>query len=452
MQNQSIPSLTNELLCCMKDNLEFLDNELPQAVSILEQYVASRHLPKGSMTGDPFDDISHSIMILGSVLEMVPPSSKKRYGHDLLPSWAYSEDNPLQMLLMKAEKLSALDSACSEYFDGQTGNSINVMTLDDLSIVSGRAIGSIRNTVHMGDIQTLKLEDVVNAEKQPIAQKVFISFDEAHRWLSAKNAYEQPQLVDKTPNYALLIRDHVHPFSGKKLPDFLKIREKGELTIYYAPFEYVNKNARVVLCGITPGAAQAEIALNIYAEQLREGKDNQLALKGAKEKASFAGPMRRALIEMLDHVGLQSALGISSCHELFDTSQDLVHYTSALKNPVFFRGDNYTGNPKMLHEDILKAEIEQHLASEVQQLSENTIYIPLGPKPAEALLYLARRGLLKDSQILTGLPHPSGANAERIAYFCGRKPKEALSNRTNAESIDVAVIDIRKKIELHTKK
>lgn len=35
-----------------------------------------------------------------------------------------------------------------------------------------------------------------------------------------------------------------------------------------------------------------------------------------------------------------------------------------------------------------------------------------------------------------GMPHPSGANAERIAYFLGRKPKAALSAKTNADTID----------------
>jgi hypothetical protein len=31
--------------------------------------------------------------------------------------------------------------------------------------------------------------------------------------------------------------------------------------------------------------------------------------------------------------------------------------------------------------------------------------------------------------VLVGLPHPSGANAERIAFFLGRKAQHALSGR-----------------------
>ena len=36
------------------------------------------------------------------------------------------------------------------------------------------------------------------------------------------------------------------------------------------------------------------------------------------------------------------------------------------------------------------------------------------------------------------MPHPSDSNAERIAYFLGRKPREALSNKTNPDKYDQA--------------
>ena len=48
------------------------------------------------------------------------------------------------------------------------------------------------------------------------------------------------------------------------------------------------------------------------------------------------------------------------------------------------------------------------------------------PKPAAALRHLAGLGILDPSHILDGLPHPSGANAERVAYFLGRKAMRVL--------------------------
>ena len=36
------------------------------------------------------------------------------------------------------------------------------------------------------------------------------------------------------------------------------------------------------------------------------------------------------------------------------------------------------------------------------------------------------------------MTHPSGANAERIAYFLGKKSRSALSVKTNADKLDQA--------------
>jgi len=68
------------------------------------------------------------------------------------------------------------------------------------------------------------------------------------------------------------------------------------------------------------------------------------------------------------------------------------------------------------------------------------------PRPAScglALDWLARRGVLPAARILHGIPHPSGANAERIAYFLGRKDKATLSSRTNGAQIDADRLALR---------
>ncbi len=81
--------------------------------------------------------------------------------------------------------------------------------------------------------------------------------------------------------------------------------------------------------------------------------------------------------------------------------------------------------------------METHLAEEAAALP-NAIWVPLGGHAEAGLTHLAEAGRLDPARILTGLPHPSGANAERIAYFLGRKPRAALSSKTNAERIDAA--------------
>jgi len=46
--------------------------------------------------------------------------------------------------------------------------------------------------------------------------------------------------------------------------------------------------------------------------------------------------------------------------------------------------------------------------------------------------------VIRAGRVLHGLPHPSGANAERVAYFLGRKERAALSSKTNGAQIDTA--------------
>lgn len=236
--------------------------------------------------------------------------------------------------------------------------------------------------------------------------------------------------------FSHLLSTSTHNFAT--LPAELLLASEGNLQTFYAPFDHVNTGARVVLCGITPGLQQASRALDEARKQLRQGASIEHAKQAAKETASFAGPMRNNLTSLLDHIGLQTLLGIDSCARLFDTHRHLVHYTSALRYPVFLDGQNYSGSPAMLSRPSLRHQVETHLAEEIRTLGPQCLYVPLGPKVTEVFQHLHAKGLLKAEQLLDGLPHPSGANAERISYFLGGKPREKLSSKTNPDVLDSA--------------
>ena len=104
---------------------------------------------------------------------------------------------------------------------------------------------------------------------------------------------------------------------------------------------------------------------------------------------------------------------------------------------MFLESENYCGSPDMLQTRLLREVVETALAAEVEALPE-AVWIPLGPQPVGALKHLARQGCLSTDRILEGVPHPSGANAERISYFLGRKKAELPSPKTNAAKIDQA--------------
>jgi hypothetical protein len=84
---------------------------------------------------------------------------------------------------------------------------------------------------------------------------------------------------------------------------------------------------------------------------------------------------------------------------------------------------------------LLRKFLAECLAEEARLL-RHAVWVPLGPQATLAADWLVERGCLESRMVLRGLPHPSGANAERIAYFLGRKPRELLSSKTNATALD----------------
>jgi hypothetical protein len=227
--------------------------------------------------------------------------------------------------------------------------------------------------------------------------------------------------------------------------DALTLDKQGAIRIVWAPFEYVPRDPVLALVGITPGRYQGEQALTAFRDGLRCGLSIGDARRRVRAVASFSGPLRSNLVAMLEHIGLHAAFGIGSCADFFGAIGEPVHFTSALRYPVFINGANYRGTPDMVGTGILRHWVETTLAEEACLLPE-VFWIPLGLKPALALNHLAAQGLIDSKRILDGLPHPSGANGERIAFFLGRKPRSALSRLTQAEAIETGLRRLRDQV------
>lgn len=229
------------------------------------------------------------------------------------------------------------------------------------------------------------------------------------------------------------------------IPASFLLGQDSPLTSHYIPFDYVNPSARLVLVGITPGFTQWKNAMREAQRQLAAGVSMDAAHLAAKRTGAFSGAMRPNLIALLDHIGLHRWLGLASCEELFGAAAHLVQTTSILRHPVFVDGANYNGAPSMIRTPFLQQQIDRHFVEEAKSLG-NAVFVPLGPKVSEGLDWLASRGVMPADRILHGLPHPSGANAERIAYFLGRKERSTLSAKTNAEKLDAVSQDLRSRV------
>ena len=202
--------------------------------------------------------------------------------------------------------------------------------------------------------------------------------------------------------------------------NFLLKKDKN-IEIYYAPFDYINSKAKIVIVGITPGLQQM---LQSY-EVINQGK----SFKEVKDLSSFKGSMRTGLIKYLDELKINDILKIKSCERLFNKNSKYLHTASLVKYPVFDKGKNYSG-ANILKKKILLDFIEKNFLEELKTLKKSII-IPLGNTVSSTIEYLNNKYKLKLSCFLKGFPHPSGANARKNIQFKENKRnmKLLLRNR-----------------------
>src|SRR3546814_21195865 len=97
----------------------------------------------------------------------------------------------------------------------------------------------------------------------------------------------------------------------------------GRFEVFYAPFDYINQNAKIVVVGITPGLSQAVKAIDTAVRLLHAGFKADDVTRQAKLAASFAGAIRTQLVSLLGHVGVNGKLGILSKSELWGVPSGL---------------------------------------------------------------------------------------------------------------------------------
>ena len=194
--------------------------------------------------------------------------------------------------------------------------------------------------------------------------------------------------------------------SGNPLPADLLIGSEGDIAVYYAPFDHVNRQAKVVIVGITPGLTQARLALESAASGLASDKKPADILRVAKSHASFGGAMRTNLVKLMDYLDIHSILGLGTTLELFESSNNLAHFTSVLRYPVFVNDKNYSGAPDPSRSELLSHEL-RHFVAEAKQLS-SALFVPVGKLPNKVLRNLASNGTVADKNVLFDIPHPVG--------------------------------------------
>lgn len=235
------------------------------------------------------------------------------------------------------------------------------------------------------------------------------------------------------------------PMPPKVRDPRLLIAKRDKFQIYYAPFEYVNPDARIVLVGITPGPTQMLNANKVARSALLRGRAAEDAMQQAKLTASFSGePMRGNLIKQLDHWGVPQWLGVDSAASLFGAHTKLIQSTSLLRFPTFVEGKDYAGSPDMTRNSFLKGFLYDYFVEEIRQLP-NAIFFGLGPKVHTVLAWLVREGAINAEQVASGMLHPSGNNTYRISYLISDR-RTPVPHATNPVSYDAGRAAFRERL------
>lgn len=229
----------------------------------------------------------------------------------------------------------------------------------------------------------------------------------------------------------------IRAFNGDVHSPALRMASEGRLTVQYAPFEWVNPEAQLIIVGITPGETQAANALREAQRQLSTGASEVVALQAAKRIGAFSGKMRPNLVAMLDEVGLQRCAGVNSSVELFEGSSTFLQTTSIVPYPAFWDGKNYSGQTAPQRSPVLRELVLERFVPIVQSLPHIPI-LGLGDVVSDTLQWLADKGHLDGSRLLDALPHPSPANNGPIGHFLGRNPHKPRSSRIKTAEIDLA--------------
>ena len=172
-------------------------------------------------------------------------------------------------------------------------------------------------------------------------------------------------------------------------------------------FGYVNEDARVVLVGITPGSTQLQGD--------RIGKSS----REIKRENAFAGGMRKNLVRMLDCIGINGVLGISTCATLWDDDFDKVEMTSLLKDATFYKGKMFNKASAIFRSAKLTKALNDGFANDCRKYTSAVAFVALGYDVGLVLSKLKIDGVIH-SEVIT-IPHPSWANAGRAAVFLGQK-------------------------------
>lgn len=215
---------------------------------------------------------------------------------------------------------------------------------------------------------------------------------------------------------------------GVGAPEFSLGRE-GQYDLQYIPFEHLNRDARLVIVGITPGNTQLDLAYEKAQELLKARRPDEEILVEIKKAGAFGGPsMKPNLLKMLRHFQFEKLLGIDNVDTLWGDNAGLLHSTSVVPHAAFKAGERFNGSfAEIMDSPLLKQCFLDCFVPSAREISRDALFVALGPTPQAALEWCVEEGVLRRDQVLGSFCHPSSAGGSTTRYYLREVSKDELN-------------------------
>ena len=165
--------------------------------------------------------------------------------------------------------------------------------------------------------------------------------------------------------------------------------------IYYAPLEYVNYKAKIVMVNLSPD-------INEMLESFKLANKG-VSPKKIKDELISQKNINLNLTKFLDKLNINHLFNIKSCESLFNKNKKLLHITSIIKFPTFYKSKKYL-EINLFKQKVLVDFIEKYFLKELK-IFKDCIIIPLSTDVSSIIENLDNKYNLKLNFFLKQFPN-----------------------------------------------
>jgi hypothetical protein len=209
----------------------------------------------------------------------------------------------------------------------------------------------------------------------------------------------------------------------------LILGQEKSYELKYIPFEYINRDARLVIVGITPGNTQLSLAYEKAQKLLLSNRPESEILVEIKKVGAFGGSsMKPNLLKILRHFYFNQMLGIEDVASLWESNADLLHSTSVVPHAAFKGGKMFAGSfDEVMRSTLLKDCFLNCFVESIKEINPKALFVGLGPCPLAALEWCVNEGILQSQQVLGAFCHPSSSGGSTTRYYLREVARKDLA-------------------------